>query len=275
MKNKCAAIILLSIAAGLSLVTFACSKTGYIYPEKTNTTLNTPEQKKIVNTNSPENMIRMQKAYPDFITSTDENYIYLADGSKMKWDDGKKKTFDELLDNPDPEDMMSIKYPEGKDWDSPPAKDFDPGRIRNEAFLKKMYGSSESEIRKNCVSIDWFGTPVLVTKINGVDQKLKEVMKDLQKLPAEFTKYYNRTGGTFYWRTIKNTDRLSAHSFAAAIDINTEYSDYWEWSKDLRYKNRIPIEIVEVFEKHGFIWGGKWYHYDTMHFEYRPELLQN
>ena len=26
-------------------------------------------------------------------------------------------------------------------------------------------------------------------------------------------------------------------------------------------------------EKHGFIWGGRWYHYDTMHFEYRPELL--
>jgi hypothetical protein len=24
---------------------------------------------------------------------------------------------------------------------------------------------------------------------------------------------------------------------------------------------------------HGFIWGGYWYHYDTMHFEYRPELL--
>lgn len=27
-------------------------------------------------------------------------------------------------------------------------------------------------------------------------------------------------------------------------------------------------------EKHGFIWGGCWYHYDTMHFEYRPELLE-
>jgi len=22
-----------------------------------------------------------------------------------------------------------------------------------------------------------------------------------------------------------------------------------------------------------FIWGGRWYHFDTMHFEYRPELL--
>jgi hypothetical protein len=35
------------------------------------------------------------------------------------------------------------------------------------------------------------------------------------------------------------------------------------------------MKIVDVFEKHGFIWGGKWYHYDTMHFEYRPELLND
>ena len=30
---------------------------------------------------------------------------------------------------------------------------------------------------------------------------------------------------------------------------------------------------VGLSEKHGFIWGGKWYHYDTMHFEYRPEII--
>jgi hypothetical protein len=30
---------------------------------------------------------------------------------------------------------------------------------------------------------------------------------------------------------------------------------------------------VDIFERHGFIWGGKWGHFDTMHFEYRPELL--
>ena len=33
------------------------------------------------------------------------------------------------------------------------------------------------------------------------------------------------------------------------------------------------MTIVDVFERHGFIWGGRWFHYDTMHFEYRPELL--
>jgi D-alanyl-D-alanine carboxypeptidase len=28
-----------------------------------------------------------------------------------------------------------------------------------------------------------------------------------------------------------------------------------------------------IFEQHGFVWGGKWRHHDTMHFEYRPELI--
>jgi hypothetical protein len=32
-------------------------------------------------------------------------------------------------------------------------------------------------------------------------------------------------------------------------------------------------EIVKIFEKYGFIWGGKWFVFDNMHFEYRPEIL--
>jgi hypothetical protein len=70
------------------------------------------------------------------------------------------------------------------------------------------------------------------------------------------------------------------HSYGVAIDINLNLSHYWQWDckcKDenvpLTYKNLISAKVVELFEKHGFIWGGKWYHYDTMHFEYRPELL--
>jgi peptidoglycan LD-endopeptidase CwlK len=221
----------------------------------------------------PTGLNKLLIAYPDFINSVDDEYLYFKDGEKLTWDDGKKKTFDEMIENPDLEDMMSIQYPPGRIWESPPGKNFDPGRIRVERFFKKMYGHNESEVRENCVSLDWFGTSILVTKINEVDKKLEEVKKELQNLSQEFQKYFNKTGGTFNWRFIANTKRLSTHSFATAIDINTDFSDYWEWNKNLEYKNRIPIEIVEIFEKYGFIWGGKWYHYDTMHFEYRPELL--
>jgi hypothetical protein len=74
------------------------------------------------------------------------------------------------------------------------------------------------------------------------------------------------------------------HSFGMTIDVNVEFSDYWRWaikaeeddgSRVIEYKNRIPMELVAIFEEQGFIWGGKWYHFDTMHFEYRPELLMD
>jgi len=59
--------------------------------------------------------------------------------------------------------------------------------------------------------------------------------------------------------------------------LGAKPSHYWRWSgttgEPTPYRNAIPHELVEIFERHGFIWGGKWYHYDTMHFEYRPELL--
>jgi hypothetical protein len=62
------------------------------------------------------------------------------------------------------------------------------------------------------------------------------------------------------------------HSWGAAIDINAAYADYWLWPRG-KSGNAIPTEIIDIFERRGFIWGGKWSHYDTMHFEYRPELL--
>ncbi len=108
--------------------------------------------------------------------------------------------------------------------------------------------------------------------VNGAAGQLEKAAEELKQLPNEFYKYLKNIGGTFVWRNILGTNRLSNHSYGTAIDINTKYSDYWQWNKSLSYRNRIPIEIVNIFEKYGFIWGGKWYHYDTMHFEYRPEL---
>lgn len=87
--------------------------------------------------------------------------------------------------------------------------------------------------------------------------------------------FLRRLSGGFAERTIAGTDRLSAHAFGIAIDLDKSMSDYWRWQKKgpHRWRNRIPQAIVDAFEAEGFIWGGRWYHYDTMHFEYRPELL--
>ena len=87
------------------------------------------------------------------------------------------------------------------------------------------------------------------------------------------------SAGTFLWRTVAGTPRLSVYSFGAAIDLNVARSSYWAWSgyregqRGITYRNAFPLKVVDVFERHGWIWGGRWYHHDTMHFEYRPELF--
>ena len=122
------------------------------------------------------------------------------------------------------------------------------------------------------------GQKLKATRINGVAERLQMVSDEVDKLPAKMTKYLMPSAGTFNCRVVAGTNRMSAHGLGIAIDIATTLADYWYWNRpgpDGRYphRNRIPWEIVEAFERHGFVWGGKWYHYDTMHFEYRPEIL--
>ena len=204
------------------------------------------------------------------------------DNHKINYDDGiENKTFDEMLNNPSLKNQMSIKYMKiDENPNYVPLKNEDAGRIRYEPFFKKMYGSNPKEIKKNLTKIIWFpkssNKTLLVTTINDVHKKLQSISDELELLPKELKSFVNNPAGVTNWRKISNTNRLSTHSFGIAIDINIKKSDYWEWQKQdgkLKYKNKIPLEIVKIFEKHGFIWGGRWYHYDTMHFEYRPELL--
>jgi hypothetical protein len=120
---------------------------------------------------------------------------------------------------------------------------------------------------------------VSITSVNGVDRRLAAISRELDALPADDTKYLHPLGGTYACRAVADTGQTSMHAWGAAIDINTAYSDYWLWHRAAgggampAYVNRIPPEIVAIFERHGFIWGGRWAHFDTMHFEYRPELL--
>jgi D-alanyl-D-alanine carboxypeptidase-like protein/extensin-like protein len=221
-------------------------------------------------------------AYPDFLAGYDAKDLIWKDGSRMPLSDGRTdKTFDQLLDDPDIKDQLAIPYPLGGD-PKVPALNEDPGRIRNEKFFLKMYGDCrKGDVAKRLESVAWMparrGGTLRVTAVNGVNQRLAEVVKELATLPADMSRYLVPSAGTYNCRTIANTSRLSVHAFGAAIDINDKLSDYWEWSKGkdgkIVWKNRIPAAIGEIFERHGFIWGAKWYHFDTMHFEYRPELI--
>jgi D-alanyl-D-alanine carboxypeptidase-like protein len=221
-------------------------------------------------------------AYPDHLARYEGNDLIWKDGTRMPIADGRaNKTFRQLIDQPDIKDQFAFRYPLGADV-KPPGRNEDPGRIRFEPFFLKMYGDCrKGEVAGRLKSVAWMrrrgGGRLSITTINNVDQRLAAVVKDLDSLPAEMTKYLVPPAGTYNCRVILNTSRLSVHAFGAALDVNDTQADYWELLKDrtgaFAWRNRMPGVIGEIFERHGFIWGAKWFHVDSMHFEYRPELI--
>lgn len=228
-----------------------------------------------VNGTVPAGAAILMKVYPQQVKGYADGCLLMADGTSIVYDDGREKDFLTMLDDSDPEDMFRVAYDRTA---SKPPYLADGGRSRCEELFKSMYGNSAAEVQRHFTRVAWFGQQLPFTTVNGAADSLRAVAAELAQHP-ELKKYLTQAS-TFYWRPVRGAKRLSAHSYGMTIDINTRYSDYWLWTNpragetdSLRYANRIPMDIVDVFERHGFIWGGRWYHYDTMHFEFRPELL--
>lgn len=236
---------------------------------------------------SPEFAIKaLRYAYPqvNFEVYDDENNIYvLLMDEKIPLSPKAGCPNVEIDANPNPPlcSIFNLKYPAGAEGRYPETN-FNPGRIRNQTLLMKLYGNNAQEVEKNTVTVNFLGKKVLFNKNHGAAAALERVSKRLEKAiinNPQIKEYIFPLGGTFYWRTVKNSKRLSPHSFAIAIDLNIQKGIYWLWD----YKNKkesleqarknYPQIIVDAFESEGFIWGGKWASFDFMHFEYRPEMF--
>lgn len=217
---------------------------------------------------SPGDLVR---AYPEQLDRIDGDMLIWRDGTRMALDAGPNALLDQLRQ----------PYPAGSP--TPPAPDADPGRIRNTAFFNKMYGDCrKGEVAPKLAQVVWmpasWGHKISITRVNGIDRQLAAIAQELETLPAPVRRTLYPIGGTYLCRSVADTGQTSMHGWGAAIDINVAVSDYWLWQRPRHglpaYVNRVPSAVVEIFERHGFIWGGHWAHFDTMHFEYRPELLQ-
>jgi len=155
----------------------------------------------------------------------------------------------------------------------------------NRAFMGILYGGLErKEIESRLVRVEFLGYKVTIHR---------EIAEPLRKVDAEIRKwsgardFISSIGSIdgYSWRQIAGTQRMSYHSWGLAVDIQPKRlggkAIYWMWemerNKDwmlvpLESRWNPPRQVIEAFEKEGFIWGGKWPVYDNMHFEYRPEL---
>ena len=225
----------------------------------------------------------LMMAYPEHLTDVERSedgrvYVIMQSGKKLLYDDGKKKNQAQKSANPDLQDMLEQIYPLGKISELLPAHN-NPGCVRHYSLLKEVYGANKTKIQSNLVKVSIGYKFVEFNRNNQAAQSLKSVMKELLPLARNSYKIYGAafpSSGTFNYRLIGSTSRLSSHAFGIAIDLNSHKNDYWRWNTREDGQKRLdsyPQEIVGIFEKYGFVWGGKWGNFDIMHYEYRPEIL--
>ncbi|MDR2588340.1 MAG: M15 family metallopeptidase [Spirochaetales bacterium] len=161
---------------------------------------------------------------------------------------------------------------------------------RHEEFLSRLLeAGTQKEAESRLVRVSVMGFPLRIHKIAA--ESLAAVDADLKLLAekdAEARRFFAGIShiGSFNWRPIAGTSSRSLHGYGLALDFIAKSWGgkvyYWRSIMDksedwfeLPYEKRwmIPLQVVEVFEKHGFIWGGKWLYFDTIHFEYRPEVM--
>jgi len=137
--------------------------------------------------------------------------------------------------------------------------------------------------------IRFLGHPVLVhysllVQLSLVEEQILKVSKTNDAVRRWVSNIKSIDG--WNWRNIAESHSRSYHAYGAAIDFLPKslggLETYWLWTArntpewwTVPYAQRFhpPPEVITAFESYGFVWGGKWHYYDTMHFEYRPEIL--
>lgn len=217
----------------------------------------------------------LTKHYPVEPVRADGGWsMRLTDGTVHPFDDGREKSFDERLAAPDMEDTFAVPYRTGPIVPVTAEND-DPGRIRFDPLFRATYGARAKEM--DLVELRFLRQRLSVhRKVRPAFERVAARLERAVAADASLAPYLRKLGGTFHWRKIAGTERQSSHSYGVSIDLNVERAHYWEWQRPrrpIRWANQVPQAIVDAFEAEGFVWGGRWHHYDTMHFEYRPELL--
>ena len=152
-----------------------------------------------------------------------------------------------------------------------------PAGYRNATEAAKNMKTITIPIWKMSSSGGRYTSSAKLTIHKKLARNVQEIFKEIYaldiKFPIKVVKgfMYRKVGGV----ALSKSRIMSIHSFGAAIDINPgDYDNDYFLGKgnDLRDKSNpycIPDEVIAIFEKYGWFWGGNFeICADTMHFQY-------
>lgn len=248
----------------------------------------------------------LAQAYPDRVSrpeQRDGDWAVQVDGEWFSWAHGR------ILPEPQRADWEKYSrfrfypYPVGVLPPVPKLDDEAAARLkkllaesrinpprRSETFLERLYkAGTHAETEGQIQTVDFLGFSVRVhTRITAPLAAVARELEGVSKVDPEVTAFLRGLSEIdgYNYRDVAGTATRSYHSYGLAVDlIPRSYhgkATYWRWVMDANdrwwetpYDRRwmVPAPVIAAFERQGFVWGGKWLFFDTMHFEYRPEIF--
>jgi hypothetical protein len=223
----------------------------------------------------------------DSVTYGEEDVVF-ALGSRPIHFQGGRMLEEGRLDRSEDCDPIFYRYSLEPLTEPPPFPDENPTYCTD--VLESLWGRTDPEIRGHggpttFLDHKMFVNDLLIDALAAVEEDILEAATDNSSV-ATWIDELNITY-SFIDREIAGSPTRSHHAWGMAIDlVPNSYGGraaYWQWSRvyDSEGWHRIPLErrwsppqtVIGIFERHGFVWGGKWTHFDNIHFEYRPEIL--
>ena len=119
---------------------------------------------------------------------------------------------------------------------------------------------SDIPLRNNCHKVVTEAIQGALSEIKAKGLQRHVDVANANRYGGCFVSRYNRMAGTF--------GAPSRHAYGAALDINTTQNYQWSVPK-------MNCDVVRIFRKWGFAWGGNFWPTDGMHFEYVGQRRDN
>ncbi|MDR0597076.1 MAG: M15 family metallopeptidase, partial [Treponema sp.] len=164
-----------------------------------------------------------------------------------------------------------------------------PGAARSPFYENLWQARSREEAYSRQQWISFLGRQVhihggIAGPLKRAEARIAEGAKTDPDIQGWLKNLHSITG--WNWRNVAGSENRSFHAYGVAVDLLLKaqpgMETYWQWTaakgidwRSVPPENRQnpPAAVIRAFEEQGFIWGGRWSRYDTMHFEYHPELL--
>lgn len=247
------------------------------------------ENKNHIKRNEYGRILSLMKCYPGFISRIEErgsDTVFYINDDCIFYRNGRMLS-SENLRRAGKYTSIFYEYKKGRHTRLPDyiGEKFRPSRD----FWYKMFGKTEHQIRRFCRNMSFLDHSVCIN--NLCFEPLKKIEEEISKTAEKNPEVQSFLENldiiySFQMKKVDGTGVQSLHTFGLALDLVPKSFNkkqvYWKWSRVFNKKwYKIPLnkrwsppqEVIDAFENNGFVWGGKWSRFDTIHFEYRPEIL--